>query len=103
MRDAHKTTSSGPKLSIVIPVYNEEGIIHSAIVDLVSRLDEAPELGPYEILVAENGSRDRTIAIAEELATRYPQVKVHSLGEPNYGKALKAGILRATGELVMCD
>lgn len=94
-------TTDSPKLSVVIPVYNEEGILHAAVVDLIEQL--AGTGWAYEILLAENGSRDRTVAIAEELAAKYAQVKVHSLGEPNYGKALKAGILRARGELVICD
>jgi glycosyltransferase involved in cell wall biosynthesis len=92
---------AGPKLSVVIPVYNEEGILHAAVVDLVSRLSETE--WSYEILLAENGSRDRTVAIAEELAAKFPEVQVHSLGAPNYGKALRQGILRATGEYVICD
>jgi glycosyltransferase involved in cell wall biosynthesis len=90
-----------PHLSIVIPVYNEEGILHAAVVDLVSRLSELH--WSYEILLAENGSRDRTVAIAEELARKFPEVKVHSLGTPNYGKALRQGILRARGQFIMCD
>jgi len=90
-----------PQLSIVIPVYNEEGILHSSVIDLLSRLDE---LGwSYEILLSENGSSDRTVAIGEELSRKHPQVHIHSLGEPNYGKALKEGILRARGQFVICD
>ena len=90
-----------PLLSIVIPVYNEEGILVSSITELRARLRELP--WSYEILVSENGSRDRTVALAEELAKDAPEVKVHSLGEPNYGKALKQGILRARGRYVICD
>lgn len=90
-----------PRLSIVIPVYNEEGILHSAVVDLVDQLSEMP--WTYELLLAENGSRDRTVEIGTELAARYPQVQIHSLGEPNYGKALRQGILRARGKFVLCD
>jgi len=90
-----------PRLSVVIPVYNEEAILHSAVVDLMARLDELKI--PYEILIAENGSADGTVAIAAELAKRYPQVAYSSLGEPNYGKALRQGILRARGEFVVCD
>lgn len=92
---------SAPKLSIVIPVYNEEGILHAAVVDLLDRLAETG--WSYEILLAENGSVDRTVAIAEELAAKHPEVQVHSLGQPNYGKALRQGILRARGEFVICD
>ena len=96
-----------PLVSIVIPVYNEEGILHSAVVDLIDRLHsaqaETPLLASYEILLSENGSRDATGQIGEELAARYPQVRIDSLGRPNYGAAMKAGIERARGTYVMCD
>jgi glycosyltransferase involved in cell wall biosynthesis len=90
-----------PDLSIVIPVYNEEGILHASVIDLMARLDELP--WSYEILLAENGSRDRTVAIGEELSQKHPQVSIHSLGAPDYGLALKEGIKRARGTFVMCD
>src|SRR5262249_36053454 len=47
--------------------------------------------------------RDRTVELAEHLATEMPEVRVFSLGEPNYGKALKRGILEARGEIVICE
>lgn len=90
-----------PNISIVIPVYNEEGILHSSVVDLLTSLDELK--WDYEILLAENGSSDRTVAIGEELSRKYPRVQIHSLGQPNYGRALKEGILRAKGKFVICD
>ncbi|MCU0676547.1 MAG: glycosyltransferase [Myxococcota bacterium] len=90
-----------PRVSIVIPIYNEEGILHSAVIDLIDRLKDFD--WPYELLLAENGSKDRTVEIAEQLAERFPQVQVHSLGEPNYGKAMREGIFRARGEFVLCD
>jgi glycosyltransferase involved in cell wall biosynthesis len=89
------------RVSIVIPVYNEEGILHAAVVDLRERL--APFGWQYEIVLAENGSRDGTIAVADELAHKYPEVRRISVGSPNYGLALRAGILAARGELVLCD
>ena len=60
-----------PKISIVIPVYNEEGILHAAIVDLRERL--APLGWSYEIVLAENGSRDETLVIASELHQQVPR------------------------------
>ena len=95
-----------PRISIVIPIYNEQAILHAAVVDLRERLK--PMGWSYEIILAENGSKDRTIQIGHELAAKYPnpadgQVKIISLGEPNYGKALKQGILLARGNLVLCD
>jgi glycosyltransferase involved in cell wall biosynthesis len=89
------------QISIVIPVYNEEGILRAAVVDLRERL--SPLSWSYEILLAENGSRDRTVAIARELSQKYPEVRFLSVGEPNYGEALRKGILDARGELVLCD
>jgi len=90
-----------PRVSIIIPIYNEEAMLHSAVVDLIDRLEEFD--WPYELVLAENGSRDATVEIAEGLAERFPQVTTFSLGEPNYGKALRRGILEATGEFVICD
>ncbi|RMH44460.1 MAG: glycosyltransferase [Deltaproteobacteria bacterium] len=93
---------SSPYVSIVIPVYNEEALLRSALdelrSDLAARFDWT-----YEILVAENGSTDATVAIAEEIAAADPRVRVLSVGEPNYGLALRRGILAARGEYVLCD
>jgi len=91
-----------PRISIVIPIYNEEAILHAAVVDLRERL--RPLGWEYEIVLAENGSRDRTVEIAEELAGKYPEVRWFSFGEPNYGGALRRGIVEvARGEIVLCD
>ena len=56
-----------------------------------------------EILLAENGSTDRTSDLAKELSDRFAELDCLHIDEPNYGKALKAGILRARGEIVICD
>ncbi len=97
---------AAPRISIVIPVYNEQAILHAAIVDLRERLQ--PFGWSYEIIIAENGSTDRTVAIGEELALKYNDegngpVRMLSMGEPNYGRAMREGILAAKGELVICD
>lgn len=92
---------ASPHVSIVIPVYNEEGILQSAVIDLIDRLREFP--WDYELILAENGSRDGTVELAEKLAARFPQVRTFSFGHPNYGGALKRGILEARGEYVICD
>jgi glycosyltransferase involved in cell wall biosynthesis len=91
-----------PKVSVVIPVYNEEAILSASIADLRERLAEF-DFPSYEIILAENGSRDATIAIAAKLSEKHPEVRYLSLGEPNYGKALREGIRRARGEFVICD
>ena len=98
---ARTKAEQAPEVSIVIPVYNEEGIISAALADLVEKLQDADF--SYEIWVAENGSKDRTVEIAEEFGRRHPQVKCFSVHEPNYGLALKEGILRAQGTYIICD
>jgi glycosyltransferase involved in cell wall biosynthesis len=98
--------SRPPDVSIVIPVYNEEGILREAVGELRdgwTRLRD--ELGglTFEIVLAENGSRDRTAELAEHLAGELPDVRTFSLGEPNYGKALRRGIEDARGTWVVCE
>jgi glycosyltransferase involved in cell wall biosynthesis len=101
-------SDASPDISIVIPVYNEEGILREAVTELLAGLDglraalAAPELR-FEVILAENGSRDRTAALAAHLSDERPEVRSFSLGEPNYGKALRRGILEARGAVVICE
>jgi glycosyltransferase involved in cell wall biosynthesis len=90
-----------PRISILIPVYNEEPLLRAAAVDLRERL--APLGWAYEVILAENGSTDGTVAAARALCERYPEFRTFSVGAPNYGLALRQGILQARGELVLCD
>lgn len=89
-------------MSIVIPVYNEEAILRASVIDLIDRL--AQDFGwSYELLLAENGSNDRTTEIAAELSTRFPQLRCLHTDVPNYGAALRKGMLEARGRFVICD
>lgn len=101
MSETAESVAAPPRVSIVIPVYNEEKILHAAVVDLRERLKDFDF--SYELILAENGSRDRTRELGAELAAKYPEVSMFSYPEPNYGGALKAGIMRARGEFVVCD
>jgi glycosyltransferase involved in cell wall biosynthesis len=88
-------------ISIVIPVYNEEGILREAVTELAVQL---ADLGwSYELLLAENGSSDRTVEVGKELEAEMPAVRIFSVDEPNYGKALRRGILEARGTYVICE
>ncbi len=97
----NRAPAMAPLLSFVIPVFNEEAILHAALVDLRERLK--PLGWSYEILLAENGSRDGTREVAQELAPRMPELRLLSWPEPNYGAALREGILQARGQLVLCE
>lgn len=103
MKDSDSGVASGkvPDIAIVIPIYNEEGILHSAVVDLRERLK--PMNWNYEIILAENGSTDGTVALARELSQKYEEVGFITAGEPDYGKALRTGIMKTRAAIVICD
>ena len=90
-----------PHVSIVIPVYNEEGILQGSVLELQKKLTAFE--WSYEILLCENGSRDRTVEIGKQMQGEDPRVRMLSVGQPNYGLAMKTGILEARGTFVICD
>jgi len=94
-------TKTHPHVSIVIPVYNEEGILRGSVLELRQKLK--PFGFTYEILLCENGSRDGTVEIGKELELEHDVLKLISIGQPNYGLAMKTGILAARGDIVICD
>ena len=89
-----------PAISIVIPVYNEEKILESAVRDIVSEADKL-EID-YELIICENGSKDRTLEIGQDLSKIFPQVRAIHCPEPNYGAALELGILKSIGQNIVC-
>ena len=90
-----------PLVSIVIPIFNEEAILDSALRALTTRLAEKD--WTYEVILSENGSTDATVAIAQRWANTHGNIRVLSLEEPNYGGALRQGIEDAIGDYVVCD
>ncbi len=88
-------------LSVVIPVYNEEAIVEGA---LLRYLDELAQLGrSFELIVSANGCVDGTTSIVRGLMTTWPQLQLLESSTPDYGKALRAGLLAARGDVVVCD
>jgi glycosyltransferase involved in cell wall biosynthesis len=90
-----------PEVTIVIPVYNEAGILVESVEGLCVALREYG--WRFEIVLAENGSKDGTAEIGHELAREHPEVVVLSCPEPNYGGALRRGIAAARGTFVICE
>jgi len=95
-----------PRLSVVIPAYNEARRLPGTLRRIGSYLASHPELLPAEIVVVDDGSQDRTAACAAAFEPpRGVALVVHSLGE-NRGKgaAVREGMRLAAGELVLlCD
>jgi dolichol-phosphate mannosyltransferase len=84
-------------LSIVIPAYNEERFI-GALLEKIAAVDLSSLDLVKEIIVVDDGSKDRTV----EIASAVPHVRVHRM-PVNGGKggAVRAGIGLATGELLI--
>ncbi len=86
-------------LSIVIPAFNEEPNVAAAVERVSATLQT---LGlEYEIIVVNDGSRDRTGEVAKGLIGRVPHLKlVEHYPNRGYGGALKAGFANATKDLI---
>lgn len=92
--------SATPNLSIVIPIYNGESCVRDCIVRIKNAMTHISE--DYEILVVNDGSRDSTRTIVEELSHRDPRIRLLSY-TPNMGKgyAIKQGVFYAEGENIL--
>jgi dolichol-phosphate mannosyltransferase len=91
---------SHPTYSIVVPIFNEEAIIvemHRRMAAMQDGLD-----GPSELILVNDGSRDRSLEVMREIARRDPRVKVLSFSR-NFGHqmAITAGIDHAAGDAVV--
>src|SRR3954463_7871590 len=86
-------------LSIFFPAYNDSGTIASLV---ITALRTARQLTPdHEVIVVNDGSKDGTADILNELAGIYPEVRVvHHEKNRGYGGALRTGFATATRELV---
>ncbi len=91
----------GPKLSVVIPVYNEEAVLPALFARLYPALDA---LGAsYEVIFINDGSADRSAALLREQFQRRPDATRVILFGGNYGQhmAIVAGFEHSRGERVV--
>jgi dolichyl-phosphate beta-glucosyltransferase len=98
-----------PSVTLVLPAYNEEQRIGSALDELFGYLNRpgvareggraASEMGPVQVLVVDDGSEDATAAIVD--ARTEPNLKL--LREPHAGKggAVRAGMLAADSDYIL--
>jgi len=92
--------SSKPKISVIAPLYNEEGsaaLLHKAIRDAMD-----PSATDYEILFIDDGSNDNTVAVCTELCKHDHRLRLVQFRR-NYGQtpAMAAGIDIARGEILV--
>lgn len=88
------------KISVVVPLYNEENVVKELYSRLVKVLEEQKE--PFEIVFVDDGSRDATYPIALELAKKDSRLKLVKL-RANFGQTagVAAGIDHASGDIVI--
>jgi undecaprenyl-phosphate 4-deoxy-4-formamido-L-arabinose transferase len=93
--------AAAPKLSVVIPVYNEEAVLPTLFGRLYPALDA---LGiSYEIVFVNDGSKDRSVAVLREQFSLRPRHTRVVLFHANFGQhsAVMAGLAYARGEYVV--
>jgi len=93
--------SAGFRVSIAIPVYNEEQVIPELLRRVRIVLDKIPG-GPHEIMFVDDGSSDRTFEVVTEAAAQDPWIVALSLSR-NFGhqSAVSAALDNVTGDVVV--
>ena len=89
--------STNPAVDVIIPVYNGARYLAEAV---QSVLDQT--YTRFAIIVVDDGSRDRTGAIADTFAASHPHVRVlHHRVNGNLGAALRTGFRHSRGDVVV--
>ena len=87
------------ELSIILPAYNEEKNLEKCVRETIKALDALS--ASYEIIIAENGSKDNTFKIARKLAEEYPFINSIHMEIPNVSGAIRKGYSLAKGNVVV--
>lgn len=91
-----------PKLSVLVPAYNEEVVIEATLLSLAAQ--DYPK-DSYEVILINDGSKDNTLAISTAVAEKYPCIKIVSVPKGLGGKGksctLNNGLPHATGDLIV--
>jgi len=90
-----------PYISIVIPVYNEEANLETLYQRLTTTMDKLGK--PYEIILTDDGSRDRSATLLHELHKRRPDIIRVIEFNGNFGQhmAIMAGFERVRGQIII--
>ena len=89
------------KISVVIPMYNEEEVVKTSYLRIQKVMEDLKQYD-YEMLFVDDGSRDKTLSLLQEIAKENQKVKILSLSR-NFGHqaAVTAGIQYVTGDAVI--
>src|SRR5690242_1968394 len=85
-------------ISAVLPAYNEEENIEKAALQMLAVLETLP-FPDYEVVIVNDGSKDRTAAVSDALAAQHPHIRViHHPTNYGYAQALKSGFTSAKSD-----
>ncbi len=89
-----------PFISVVAPCYNEEAILENNIKRIVSFLESKKDKYTWEILIIDDGSKDETGHIADQLAKNNNNIRViHHPVNLNLGRALQTAFRHSRGDI----
>ncbi len=95
-------TGNKPFISIVAPCYNEEAILENNIRTIIKYLESKSHKYDWEIVIVNDGSKDKTAVIANELAQKNAAVRViHHPTNLNLGNAIKTGFNNSHGQIIV--
>lgn len=103
-RDGHYFKASDEKflVSIVAPAYNEAAIIQNNLVDLCQYLEHLEDEYQWELILVNDGSRDKTGELAEAFARSRNNVHViHHVRNEGLGQALRSGFAQSQGVYIV--
>lgn len=94
-------SSNMKKISVVIPMYNEEEVAKTSYLRIQKVLEELEQYD-YEMIFVNDGSKDKTLELLEEMAQKNEKVKILSFAR-NFGHqaAVTAGIRYVTGDAIV--
>jgi len=93
---------SKPFISIILPCYNEEAILELNVKEIQKYLEDKTSKYLWEILIINDGSKDKTGEIADNFAEQYKQIRViHHPVNLNLGNALQTGFCNAKGDIIV--
>jgi glycosyltransferase involved in cell wall biosynthesis len=84
-------------LSLTLPVHNEEDIIEKVVEEIINALDKCNV--SYELLLVENGSKDKSLDKLVTLSKKHKNVR-HYISTQGYGSAILKGLNESKGEYV---
>jgi glycosyltransferase involved in cell wall biosynthesis len=89
-------------ISVVVPCYNEEAILAINLTTIINYLESKSHKYLWEILIINDGSKDRTGQIANEFADQRKEIRViHHPVNLNLGHALQSGFCNSRGDVIV--